>query len=217
MEELDKICDRIREDFDKRTALRDAALARARELTRHASLAIRAIHREDEAEARKELAAAEGIAAEFRENLKDHPDLYFAGYTQDALKEHAEAALTVAMILGQKLPTPEELGVEYPAWLNGLTETLGELRRRCLDLLRPGYSQEVERLLGLMDDIFTQLVTMDYPDAVTDGLRRRTDLARGIIERTRADITVSFRQSELEAALERLDHKLQAAEQKIVD
>ncbi len=217
MEELDKICDRIREDFDKRTALRDAALARARELTRHASLAIRAIHREDEAEARKELAAAEGIAVEFRENLKDHPDLYFAGYTQDALKEHAEAALTVAMILGQKLPTPEELGVEYPAWLNGLTETLGELRRRCLDLLRPGYSQEVERLLGLMDDIFTQLVTMDYPDAVTDGLRRRTDLARGIIERTRADITVSFRQSELEAALERLDHKLQAAEQKIVD
>lgn len=217
MEELDKICDRIREDFDKRTALRDAALARARELTRHASLAIRAIHREDEAEARKELAAAEGIAAEFRENLKDHPDLYFAGYTQDALKEHAEAALTVAMILGQKLPTPEELGVEYPAWLNGLTETLGELRRRCLDLLRPGYSQEVERLLGLMDDIFTQLVTMDYPDAVTDGLRRRTDLARGIIERTRADITVSFRQSELEAALERLDHKLQATEQKIVD
>jgi translin len=217
MEELDIICDRIREDFDKRTALRDAALARARELTRHASLAIRAIHREDEAEARKELAAAEGIAAEFRENLKDHPDLYFAGYTQDALKEHAEAALTVAMILGQKLPTPEELGVEYPAWLNGLTETLGELRRRCLDLLRPGYSQEVERLLGLMDDIFTQLVTMDYPDAVTDGLRRRTDLARGIIERTRADITVSFRQSELEAALERLDHKLQAAEQKIVD
>lgn len=217
MEELDKICDRIREDFDKRTALRDAALARARELTRHASLAIRAIHREDEAEARKELAAAEGIAAEFRENLKDHPDLYFAGYTQDALKEHAEAALTVAMILGQKLPTPEELGVEYPAWLNGLTETLGELRRRCLDLLRPGYSQEVERLLGLMDDIFTQLVTMDYPDAVTDGLRRRTDLARGIIERTRADITVAFRQSELEAALERLDHKLQAAEQKIVD
>jgi translin len=217
MEELDIICDRIREDFDKRTALRDAALARARELTRHASLAIRAIHREDEAEARKELAAAEGIAAEFRENLKDHPDLYFAGYTQDALKEHAEAALTVAMILGQKLPTPEELGVEYPAWLNGLTETLGELRRRCLDLLRPGYSQEVERLLGLMDDIFTQLVTMDYPDAVTDGLRRRTDLARGIIERTRADITVAFRQSELEAALERLDHKLQAAEQKIVD
>ncbi len=217
MEELDIICDRIREDFDKRTALRDAALARARELTRRASLAIRAIHREDEAEARKELAAAEGIAAEFRENLKDHPDLYFAGYTQDALKEHAEAALTVAMILGQKLPTPEELGVEYPAWLNGLTETLGELRRRCLDLLRPGYSQEVERLLGLMDDIFTQLVTMDYPDAVTDGLRRRTDLARGIIERTRADITVAFRQSELETALERLDHKLQAAEQKIVD
>ncbi len=208
MDKLDSICERIRADFDQRTALRDAALAKARELTRHASLAIRAIHREEEGEARKELAAATTLANEMRERLKEYPDLYFAGYTQDALKEHAEAALTVALIRGENLPTPEDLGVEYPAWLNGLTETLGELRRRCLDLLRPGYSNEVERLLAAMDDIFTQLVTMDYPDAVTDGLRRRTDMARGIIERTRADITVAFRQNELEAALERLSRKL---------
>jgi translin len=119
-----------------------------------------------------------------------------------------EAQLTVALIRGHELPTPEALGAEPAAWLNGLTETLGELRRRCLDLLRPGYSAEVERLLEAMDDIFTQLVTMDYPDAITDGLRRRTDLARGIIERTRADITVSFRQNELENALSRLSKQL---------
>ncbi|MGI6250255.1 MAG: haloacid dehalogenase [Anaerolineaceae bacterium] len=209
MNQLDQICDDIRKEFDQKTHLRDNALAQARELTRHSSLAIRAIHRDEDDEALKELKAGKLLANALQADLKDHPELYFAGYTQDALKEYVEARLTMAMIRNQSLPTPGELGVEYPAYLNGLTETLGELRRRCLDLLRPGYSAEVERLLGVMDDVFTQLVTMDYPDAITDGLRRRTDLARGIIERTRADITVAFRQNELENKLNQLSNFLQ--------
>ncbi len=208
--QLDLICDQIRREFDQKTALRDAALKQARELTRHASLAIRAIHREDHGEAQSEIGQARELAQALTNTLRTgHPDLFFAGYTQDALKEYCEACLTVAMIKGEALPTPQELDAEPPAYLNGLTETLGELRRRCLDLLRPGYSAEVERLLALMDDVFTQLLTMDYPDAITDGLRRRTDLARGIIERTRADITVSFRQNELESKLDRLSGLLE--------
>lgn len=208
MDQLANICQEIRQDFEKKTKKRDEALAKARELTRHSSLAIRAIHREDHAEADKELTCVRAGSMELRELLKDDPDLYFTGYTQDALKEAVEAQLTVALIRGEKLPTPIELSVEFPAYVNGLTETLGELRRRCLDLLRPGYDQEVERLLACMDDVFTELVTMDFPDAITDGLRRRTDLARGIIERTRADITVAFRQNELEDALKRLSEQL---------
>jgi len=209
-DQLDLICEQIRREFDQKTALRDEALKQARELTRHASLAIRAIHREDHAEARAEIAQGHELAQALTNTLRtEHPDLFFAGYTQDAIKEYCEACLTVAMIKGEALPTPQELDAEPPAYLNGLTETLGELRRRCLDLLRPGYSAEVERLLALMDDVFTQLVTMDYPDAITDGLRRRTDLARGIIERTRADITVSFRQNELESKLDRLSGLLE--------
>jgi len=209
-DQLDLICDQIRRGFDQKTALRDEALKQARELTRHASLAIRAIHREDQAEAQAEIALGRELAQALTNTLRvEHPDLFFAGYTQDAIKEYCEACLTVAMIKGEPLPTPQELDAEPPAYLNGLTETLGELRRRCLDLLRPGYSAEVERLLAMMDDVFTQLVTMDYPDAITDGLRRRTDLARGIIERTRADITVSFRQNELESKLDRLSGLLE--------
>ena len=209
-DQLDLICDQIRRGFDQKTALRDEALKQARELTRHASLAIRAIHREDHAEAQAEIALGRELAQALTNTLRvEHPDLFFAGYTQDAIKEYCEACLTVAMIKGEPLPTPQELDAEPPAYLNGLTETLGELRRRCLDLLRPGYSAEVERLLAMMDDVFTQLVTMDYPDAITDGLRRRTDLARGIIERTRADITVSFRQNELESKLDRLSGLLE--------
>ena len=209
-DQLDLICEQIRREFDQKTALRDEALKQARELTRHASLAIRAIHREDHAEAQAEIDQARVLTQALTHTLRaEHPDLFFAGYTQDAIKEYCEACLTVAMIKGEPLPTPQELDAEPPAYLNGLTETLGELRRRCLDLLRPGYSAEVERLLALMDDVFTQLVTMDYPDAITDGLRRRTDLARGIIERTRADITVSFRQNELESKLDRLSGLLE--------
>ena len=209
-DQLDLICDQIRRGFDQKTALRDEALKQARELTRHASLAIRAIHREDQAEAQAEIALGRELAQALTNTLRvEHPDLFFTGYTQDAIKEYCEACLTVAMIKGEALPTPQELDAEPPAYLNGLTETLGELRRRCLDLLRPGYSAEVERLLAMMDDVFTQLVTMDYPDAITDGLRRRTDLARGIIERTRADITVSFRQNELESKLDRLSGLLE--------
>ena len=209
-DQLDLICDQIRRGVDQKTALRAEALKQARELTRHASLAIRAIHREDQAEAQAEIALGRELAQALTNTLRvEHPDLFFAGYTQDAIKEYCEACLTVAMIKGEALPTPQELDAEPPAYLNGLTETLGELRRRCLDLLRPGYSAEVERLLAMMDDVFTQLVTMDYPDAITDGLRRRTDLARGIIERTRADITVSFRQNELESKLDRLSGLLE--------
>ena len=209
-DQLDLICDQIRHEFDQKTALRDEALKQARELTRHASLAIRAIHREDHDEAQSEINLGRELAQALTRTLRtEHPELFFAGYTQDAIKEYCEACLTVAMIKGEVLPTPQDLDAEPPAYLNGLTETLGELRRRCLDLLRPGSSAEVERLLALMDDVFTQLVTMDYPDAITDGLRRRTDLARGIIERTRADITVSFRQNELESKLDRLSGLLE--------
>ena len=209
-DQLDLICEQVRREFDQKTALREEALKQARELTRHASLAIRAIHREEDTEAQSEIDQARELAHALTNTLKTkHPDLFFAGYAQDAIKEYCEACLTVAMIKGEALPTPQELGAEPPAYLNGLTETLGELRRRCLDLLRPGYSAEVERLLALMDDVFTQLLTMDYPDAITDGLRRRTDLARGIIERTRADITVSFRQNEFERKLDRLSELLE--------
>ncbi len=209
MRPLNDICEDIRTDFENKTAVRDEALRDARQCIKHASLAIRAVHRNEETEARQELAQGRELVDRLRENLKlTHPELYFAGYTQDALKEYCEAELTVAVILGEPLPTPQALNAENPAYLNGLAETLGELRRRCLDLLRPGYNNEVERLLDVMDEVYTQLVTMDFPDAITEGLRRRTDLARGITERTRADITVAYREEQLGQKLDRLSAQL---------
>lgn len=208
MHKLESIADRIRQSFDVRTSKRDEALKQARQLTRACSLAIRAVHRDDMEAMETNLTDARKLANILREELREYPELFYAGYTQDALKEFVEANVTCALIQNQALQTPEDLSVENSTYLNGLAEVVGELRRRTLDILRSGYSQEAERLLNHMDEIYAVLVTMDYPDAITNGLRRQTDLARGIIEKTRGDITVSLRGQQLAEAIRNLSSQL---------
>jgi translin len=184
---------------------REAALGAARQATRSAANAIRAAHREDRN-------AAAGLLAEARRHLDDaldasrgHPDVQHAGFVHDAMKEYAEAGTTLALITGAPLPEPDQLGVTDAAWLNGLAETVGELRRHLLDGLRTGRLARCEELLAAMDDIFALLVALDYPEGVTAGLRRSTDMARGILERTRGDLTSALVQARLHKALE--DHR----------
>ena len=208
MHKLESIAEHIRQNFEARSHARDQALAQARQLTRACALAIRAVHRDEDQVMDEHLAEARRLADQLRQDLAGHPDLFHAGYTQDALKEFVEANVTCALIKNQALPTPEELGVADATYLNGLAEVVGELRRRTLDILRHGYSQEAERLLETMDEIYSVLVTMDFPDAITNGLRRQTDLARSIIEKTRGDITFSLRGEHLEQALERMSNQL---------
>lgn len=212
MHKLEKIAEQIRQDFDVRTALRDHALKHARQLTRACSLAIRAVHRNDLDVMDANLSEAQSLADILRNDLADHPDLYLAGYTQDSLKEYVEANVTCALIQNQALQTPEELRVEYSTYLNGLAEVVGELRRRILDILRSGYSQEAERLLSHMDDIYSVLVTIDYPDAITNNLRRQTDSVRGIIEKTRGDVTFSLRGEDLTQAISALIKELKGTQ-----
>ncbi len=204
MEKLEHIAEQIRKKFDARTSARDQALAQARQLTRACSLAIRAVHRDEADVMNAHLQEARLLADTLRASLASHSDLFYAGYTQDALKEFVEASITCALIRNEPLQTPEQLVVEPSTFLNGLAEVVGELRRRILDILRHGYSAEAERLLGYMDEIYSVLVSMDYPDAITNGLRRQTDLARGIIEKTRGDITFSLRGEHLEQAIGKL-------------
>ena len=217
MYKLETIAERIRQNFDVRTSKRDEALKQARQLTRACSLAIRAVHRDDQEAMEANLAEAQTLADVLRGELKVHPELFFAGYTQDSLKEFVEAKVTCALIQNQPLQTPEELGVEDATYLNGLAEVVGELRRRTLDILRSGYSQEAERLLGYMDEIYSVLVTIDYPDAITNGLRRQTDLARGIIEKTRGDVTASLRGQQLTEAIRGLSSQLSGSQVELED
>ena len=208
MENIELISERVRQAFESRNQAHDQALTAARTLTRHAAHAIRAIHRGEHELAHEHLQAGQELVTAFKNDLAGFPDLYYAGYTQDALKEYCEASITVALIENRPLPDPESLQQEYATYMNGLAETTGELRRRCMDILRQGYSQEAERLLGCMDEIYAVLVTLDFPDAITYGLRRQTDIVRGIVERTRADLTISLREHHLELALERMSDRL---------
>lgn len=208
MHKLESIAERIRESFEQRTTAREAALAQARTLTRHCANAIQAIHRNDKNVALENLTKAQLIAENLKEKLNNFPDIYYAGYTQDALKEFAEANIVFGIIDDSKLPTPEDLGLEYATYLKGLAETVGELRRHILDILRTGRCHEAEQLLNMMDEIYAVLITMDYPEAITGGLRRWTDIARSLIERTRGDLTLSIRQEQLEKSLYSLEQKL---------
>jgi translin len=212
MQKLEKIAEQIRQTFDAQTAIRDQALGQSRALTRACALSIRAVHRDEAEVMQAHLDEARQLAQALRTDLADYPAFYHAGYTQDSLKEFAEARITCALIRHEALPTPEELDLLPSTYLNGLAESVGEMRRRCLDMLRQDKSTEAECLLSHMDDIYAILVTMDYPDAITNGLRRQTDVIRAIIERTRGDVTFSLRGEKLEHSLSQLSAQLSESE-----
>jgi translin len=205
---LQAIIDQINQNLEVKNAVRDRTLNRSRELIRHCANSIRATHRGHDAQAQALLATARQAARDMLAETCQYPDIECAGYTQDALKELAEAYLTRAVIQNEPLPSPAELEVEYPAYLNGLAEAAGELRRFALDALRRGQVDQAERILGNMDDIYSMLITVDFPSALTGGLRRSTDMVRGVLERTRGDVTTAVRQEAMKAALQAFEQRI---------
>lgn len=189
---LEPVLERITAHFMAKHEARETALGACRRIIRSSANSIRAAHREDFAAAEALLATAAAEHHAVLDALSGHPDIYHAGFVHDAQKEYAEARTTLALLSKGTLPSPEELRVEYPAYLNGIAETVGELRRALLDRLRSGDYERCEALLQAMDDIYSALVTVDFPDAMTGGLRRSTDLARGILEKTRGDLTMAI-------------------------
>ncbi len=208
MDQLDTTADQIRAEFEQMNTARDQAYQRSRELISLCARAIRAIHREEWRPAETLIAEAQKASQVMVEGVRDYPNLYHAGYTQDAVKEFVEANLTYALVRNLPLPTPADLNTEGSTWLNGLAEAATELRRRILDIIRHGHSDEAERLLDVMDQIYSQLVTFDFNDSITGGLRRRTDTVRAVLERTRGDVTNSLRQAQLEEALKNVESRL---------
>jgi translin len=187
---------------------RERALAETRQIVRFSANAIRAVHRGDFDEARSLLSEARELKDALVEHLKDQPKIYWSGYVQDAQKEYSEARITLAVIGGTDIPGPGELEVDDAVYLNGLGEAAGELRRHVLDTIRRDDLARAEQVLEVMDGIYGLLVTVDYPDAVTNGLRRTTDMVRGVLERTRGDLTMSRQQRDLTRALERAERVL---------
>lgn len=207
-ENLENLAEKIRLYFSTKDKAREKALRLSREIIRYSANAIRAVHRQEKLNSEQLLASAQALLKELTDDvLKKNNDLAYAGFVHDAQKELAEASTTLAIVTGKPLPQPEALGVSYPAYLNGLGEAVGELRRYILDSLRRNDLSRCEELLSIMDDIYSVLMTMDFPDGITYGLRRTSDAIRGILERTRGDLTLALRQQELEEKLEQTSKK----------
>lgn len=205
--QLEVVAEEIRRCFAAEDAAREKALRLCREIIRFSTNAIRAIHRQEKAEAERLLGSAHLLSQELSPILDEHRNFLHSGFVHDAQKEFVEASAVLSLVNGELPPEPKTLGVSYPAYLNGLGEAVGELRRYLLDSLRRDDLSRCEELLGMMDEIYGILVTMDFPEAITFGLRRTTDMARGVLEKTRADLTLILQQRQLEEKLKAFEEK----------
>ncbi len=199
--EFETVAAELRGALESTNAAREQALRECREIVRLSSRSIRSVHRLEFEEAAKRLAEARAKVDLVKALLTGHPDLYYAGYVHDSQKEYVEAAAMYAIVREEEVPRPDALGVEAAAYLNGLAEAGSECRRYVLDRLRAGEMEGADRVLRIMDDIYYELITFDFPDAITGGLRRTTDAFRAVLERTRGDLTLTFQQRALQDAL----------------
>jgi translin len=191
-----------RAEFESTHQARELTLASSRAAIRACALGVRAVHRREFDRARGHIAEAAALLTEAHDATIEHGDVRHAGFLHDAQKEYAEASLTLAFVEGGPLPTAKDLGVDAAAYLNGMAEAASELRRQVLDLLRADEPAAAEALFEVMDEVYGMLVTVDYPEAVTGGLRRSTDALRAVLERTRADITNAAVAARFRAAVE---------------
>ena len=205
---LDSIAEQIRLSFSAKDAAREKVLPLCRETIRHCSQAIRAIHRREFDRSAELLKSARSLLDDAEKAVGAYCELGNGGFMRDAQKEYAEGTLFLALVGGKQLPDPAELGIAAAAYLNGMGEAVGELRRYLLDGMRRGDLSRSEEILQAMDNIYSVLVTMDFPDAITGGLRRTNDMVRGVLEKTRSDLTLVMRQKELENKLEKFEDNI---------
>jgi len=206
---LQALTNDIIQRFEAVGTARDHAVTQGRQVIRLAANAVRAMHRESFDDAIALLDQASALLGDIGDITRPFQNVYWAGYVQDAMKEFTEASITLAILRGEPLPGPDDLSVADGAYLNGLAEAASELRRDTLDALRANEIERALELMGAMDSVYAVLVTVDFPDAITGGLRRTTDQLRAVLERTRGDVTVAVRQNRLEQALQAAEQRTQ--------
>lgn len=209
---LEEISALIRENFEAKDSVREDGLKISREIVRECRTATFALHGQDFEKANRSIKAA-GKALEKLEVLfEGHADIYHAGFVEHAQQEYSEVSVLSSLLKeegkAKKIPSPQELEVEYAAYLNGLGDVVGELRRHVLDLIRKESFEKAEVFLGIMENIHAVLMDFDYPDAITRGLRRKTDVSRALIEKTRGDVVNAIGQKKLETAMRKLESRL---------
>ena len=207
---LERISARIRENFEAKDNVREDGLKISREIVRECRTATFALHAQDFEKANNSIKAAGKALEKLEVLLKEHADIYYAGFVEHAQQEYSEVSVLYSLLKEEKkmIPSPDELKVEYAAYLNGLGDVVGELRRHVLDLIRKESFEKAEVFLGIMENIHATLVDFDYPDAITKGLRRKTDVSRSLIEKTRGDVVNAIGQKKLETAMQNLESRL---------
>ncbi len=210
---INEIAAEIQQDFEAKDKAREIGLSLSREVVRTCGTAIRHIHRGDIGKAAMLLEDARGALEDIDLQLADHPDIYYSGFVEHAQQEFVECAVVHQLLTKENnndtLPSPQKLGVTYAAYLNGLGDVVGELRRHILDLIRQDMPQDGDQFLDIMDDMYSTLMMFDYPDAITRGLRRKSDVARSLIERTRGDLTNAIRQQKLEQTMKKFESRFE--------
>ncbi|MEA3403336.1 MAG: hypothetical protein U9R79_18985 [Armatimonadota bacterium] len=208
LDRIDEFADQAREHLEQIHQRREEAYTTSREVVQAASATIKAVHRQEFDRAREQVRKTRELHDRMLAAVHASPEIGYSGFVGDAAREYAEAAVALALIGGNDLPSPDDIGVDHADWLNGLGDAVGELRRHVLDLIRRDEVEEAETYLQMMDEIHQTLMSFDYPQAVTKGLRGRTDQARGAVERTRGDLTNALRQSRLERRMRELEEAL---------
>ena len=207
MESIKDICGRIRTRFDDMDQARESALATARKVTRNSGDSIKSIHRGEWEQAESLMKETRELVTFLHDSLRDFPEIYYSGYVEDSQVEFAEVSILYAVLRGLPLPGPASLMIENTAYLKGVGDATGELRRHILDLIRTGRPEEGEKYLDTMDEYYTEMMSFDYPDAIMHGLRKKTDVARSLIERTRGDLTNALEIKGLQESMARFEKK----------
>lgn len=209
---LEEISIRIRNNLELKDRIREEGLKISREIVRECRTASFALHGKNFEKASNSIEAAGKALKKLEARFEGHADIYHAGFVEHAQQEYSEVAVLYSLLKdegkAQNLPSPDELGVEYAAYLNGLGDVVGELRRHILDLIREESFEKAEVFLGVMENIHETIMDFDYPDAITGGLRRKTDVSRSLIEKTRGDVVNAIQQKKLELAMKSLESRL---------
>jgi translin len=208
LDRLDDYAAAARERLERIHQDRETAYATSRKVVQSASATIKQVHRGEFDHARASLEETARLTAEMLDAVAASPEVGYGGFVADAAREYAEAAIVLALIAGHDLPGPQDLDLEPVFWLNGLADAAGELRRHVLDLIRRAEVDAAEDFLRAMDEIYQTVMSFDYPSGVTYGLRGRSDAVRGMVERTRGDLTNALRQARLEQRMKDLEARL---------
>ena len=211
---LKEFLEKIQEELSEKEEVRDDVQRDMRKATRLSKQAIQVTHQERFDDAKDMLKEAKTLFAKLRGTAEDYPYLFYSGSVGAAFEEHAEANILLTLIQEDRFPSPKEIDVPVTPYLLSLGDVIGELRRRALDLIRKGNVEAAEKCLERMEHIYSELTALDDAYVIVNGLRRKCDVARRLIEITRGDITIEVRRNALENSISKLEKKIKKGEPK---